>query len=138
MTHDRQDNGEQTTPLPESVENTSVPREGAAAVDDHGIPILDEVVYPETDLSDDSALVNPEVRTGHGLHLPDPETLLAAMRVQLQDRMEHDLNEIVDRVAATTAERLEKALRRELREMLDRHLRKLLDEIRPDGTSDEN
>jgi hypothetical protein len=137
MNHDRPENGEQTTPLPDSAGNPIAPRAGPAAVDDHGIPILDEVVYPETDLSDDSALVNPEVRAGHGLHLPDPETVLAAMRVQLRDRMENDLNEIVDRVAATTAERLEKALRRELREMLDRHLRKLLDEIRPDGSLDE-
>lgn len=138
MNHDRHNNGEQTTPLPTSGEPKSAPREGPAAVDDHGIPILDEVVYPETDLSDDSALVNPEIHDGHGLHLPDPEALLAAMRVQLQDRMTEELDGVVDRVATTTAERLEKALQRELREMLDRHLRKLLDELRPDGSLDKS
>ncbi len=134
MNQDRHNNGEQTTPLPDSVEKQNTPRDGSAAVDDHGIPILDEVVYPETDLSDDSALIGPEIREGHGLHLPDPEALLAAMRVQLQDRMTEELDGIVDRVATTTAERLEKALRRELREMLDRHLRKLLDELGTDGS----
>lgn len=134
MNHDRHNNGEQTVPLADSSGDKNAPREGSATVDDQGIPILDEVIYPETDLSDDSALVNPEVHEGHGLHLPNPEALLAAIRVQLHDRMESELDGIIDRVAVTTAKRLEEALRRELRDVLKRHLLKLLDEIQPDGS----
>ena len=135
MNNDRHDNGEQTMPLPPTGDRKPL-REGSPTVDDQGIPILNEVIYPETDLSDDSALIGPESSQGHGLHLPDPEALLAAMRVQLQDRLTGELDGIVDRVAATTAKRLEEALRRELREMLDRHLRRLLDALGSDDSPD--
>ncbi len=125
---DFDDNPYKASPFPE---NDSRDEEESLAVDEQGIPILEEVFDPDLDLSEDSALVSGLVTESHGLKLPDKGILLDALKEQLLNRMEQELEEITHQIAiAVTAQLshgMEQTIREELHRSLGHHLEALLD-----------
>jgi hypothetical protein len=101
------------------------------AVDDRGIPILDDVIEPDLDLSDDSALVPGLDTEPHGLNLPDKEVLLDALKGQLLNQIEQQLEGITHQIAmAVTAQlsrNMEQTIREELQRSLSGHLETMLE-----------
>lgn len=105
--------------------------EGSVNVDERGIPILEEVIDLDLDLSEDSALVPGLDGEPHGLNLPDKEMLLEALKEQLLDQMEEELGEITHQIAEAVALQLsrnmEQTIREELHSSLRSHLETMLD-----------
>jgi hypothetical protein len=100
-------------------------------VDDRGIPILDEVIDPDLDLSEDSALVPGLDTRPHGLNLPDKEILLEAIKGQLLSQMGQEMEVITHQIAVAVAAQLsreiEQTIREELQRSLSGHLETMLD-----------
>ncbi len=114
--------------------------EESLAVDEQGIPILEEVFDPDLDLSEDSALVSGLVTESHGLKLPDKGILLDALKEQLLVRMEQELEEITHHIAIAVTAQLSRGMEQTIREELERslghHLEALLDRTLKQSTVD--
>jgi hypothetical protein len=119
-------------------QRTSVPGEEGSlegneslAVDERGIPILEEVIDPDLDLSDDSALVPGLDTQPHGLNLPDKGMLLDAIKGQLLNQIEQELegitHQIAEAVTAQLSHNMEQTIREELQRSLSGHLETMLD-----------
>jgi hypothetical protein len=129
MNDDSFDNQGQRRSLPP--EEGSREEYESLAVDDRGIPILDEVIDPDLDLSDDSALVPGLDTQPHGLNLPDKEMLLEAIKRQLLNQMGQEMEVITHQIAVAVAAQLsreiEHTIREELQRSLSGHLETMLD-----------
>jgi hypothetical protein len=129
MNDDSFDNREQWASITEDENNRG---EGESlAVDDRGIPILDEVIEPDLDLSDDSALVPGLDTEPHGLNLPDKEVLLDALKQQMLSQFEQELegitHQIAEAVTAQLSHNMEQTIREELQRSLSGHLETMLE-----------
>jgi hypothetical protein len=83
----------------------------SVATDKDGIPILDEVVDSDR-VESTSQPAAPQ--KGQGLNLPDRTALLVAMRKQLSQQIESELQMIAQQIAATTAKKLSASIERVL------------------------
>jgi hypothetical protein len=83
----------------------------SVATDKDGIPILDEVV----DSNQVKSAPQPAAsQKGQGLNLPDRSALLVAMRKQLSQQIESELQMMAQQIAATTAKKLSASIERVL------------------------
>jgi hypothetical protein len=133
-------NPEQERSLPARDDTTQ--SDEPLALDERGIPILEEVIEPELDLSEDSALVPGLDTQPHGLHLPDKELLLDALKEQLLSQIEQELegitHQIAEAVTAQLSRNMEQTIREELQRSLSGHLETMLERTlkRPDNILD--
>jgi hypothetical protein len=129
MNDDSFDNEERWASIP--TDEDSYEEAESLAVDDRGIPILDEVIEPDLDLSDDSALVPGLDTEPHGLNLPDKEVLLDALKEQLLSQIEQELegitHQIAEAVTAQLSHNMEQTIREELQRSLSGHLETMLE-----------
>jgi hypothetical protein len=110
------ENGEQKNTLP---------------VDDYGIPILNEVVESDPIADEDSVLLAPErPASGRiGLNLPKHDQLLNSILDQLQVRLHHDLEAIIERATARAVEETIGELKQRLKRELIQSLHQEIDAI---------
>jgi hypothetical protein len=134
MSIDPNDHGKKVI-RPEAFETDFPDTELPLSVDDSGIPILDEVVEPASELDEESGLIAPSpfAPAGFGLNLPNQKELLSALREQLKLQARKDLEEIARQAAATVAlrftEELERVIQDELEQALEERLNQLADRL---------
>jgi len=104
------------------------------AVDDMGIPILEEIVIPTADhKTETKAPVNPSSEAlKRALTGPNNKILANALSNQLRSKVKNDLDDIVSDVASKVVSSitpdLEQKIRNQLTEILDQNLEEMIDE----------
>ncbi len=108
---------------------------GNMAVDDMGIPILQEIISPMTDARPET---KDPVKTSSGalkraLTVPHNEILAKALRNQLRSKVKKDLDDIANDVAVKVVSditpELEQKIRSQVTEILDRNMDVLIEKI---------
>jgi hypothetical protein len=96
--------------------------EDLAALDTN-IPVLEDVIDPETEAADDSAITPDLVRKAVAVELPK----LAPLSEELRQQVEQDYAEITERVTAAVMKEIEGQVRAEINRTLVARLEALID-----------
>jgi len=125
---------------PESLTPDQKDSSDSIAVDDMGIPILEEIVAPTADHKTETKTpVNPSSEAvKRALTAPNNKILAKALRNQLRSKVKKDLDEITQDVTAkavsSITQELEQTIKSQLTEILDQNLDRLIDKVMTDIT----
>ncbi len=126
MSNDRPDN-----PIPDQTGNNG----NDIAVDDMGIPILEEIIPDKTEPRPET---HAPAKTSsdtlkRALTVPNNEILANALRNQLRSKVKKNLDDIAQDVAAKAvsgiASELEQRIRNQLTEVLDQNLDEMIEKV---------
>jgi signal recognition particle GTPase len=130
MSDDRPENQ-----IPGLRENTTATNERVdnIAVDEMGIPILQEIVTPTAEQKTETKAPAKTSSDGlkRALTVPNNEILAKALRNQLRSKVKKDLDDITKDVAAkavsSITQELEQAIRNQLTEILNQNLEEMIE-----------
>ncbi len=113
-------------------ENPTPNQTGNIALDDMGIPILEEIVAPKADPKPETktqAKISSEALK-HNLSFPNNEILVKALKNRLRSKVKNDLDDIAKDVAAKAVSsitpELERMIRAQIIEILEQNLEQMI------------